>query len=281
MPMSTVATKERGSRSPKRRAKSSASRGTPKAESKAEQKAAAPAGDRRIGQGGHRLAAAFDTVSALPALAESRRRLLAATNGAAASGDELADTIESDAGLAIQVMRAANNGGGPHGRTRGIREAVDVLTVDRLRRIAEHDGHLRPVRAPRLALGAARALPPPRGRHALRGRSHRRARSAGGSRRAGCRRPSSRRRQAGAGGASQRVLGHRRARTRRRTSGSAASVASSASTTRWSGRSWFAAGRCRRTSPRRSSGTTRRRPPATQRRSGSRTWSSTTRAATR
>jgi len=121
--MSTVTTKERGSRSPKRRAKSSATRGTPKAE----QKAAAPASDRRIGQGGHRLAAAFDTVTALPALAESRRRLLAATNGAAASGDELADTIESDTGLVIQVMRAANNGGGPHGRTRGVREAVDVL----------------------------------------------------------------------------------------------------------------------------------------------------------
>jgi putative nucleotidyltransferase with HDIG domain len=137
MPMSTVITKERGSRSPKRRGKSSATRGTPKAESKAEQKAAAPASDRRIGQGGHRLAAAFDTVTALPVLAESRRRLLAATNGAAASGDELADTIESDTGLAIQVMRAANNGGGPHGRTRGVREAVDVLTVDRLRRIAE------------------------------------------------------------------------------------------------------------------------------------------------
>src|SRR6476646_1809111 len=137
MPMSTVATKERGSTSPKRRAKSSTGHSKPKVESKAEQKAATPGGDRRIGQGGHRLAAAFDTVSALPALAESRRRLLVATNGAAASGDELADTIEADAGLAIQVMRAANNGGGPHGRTRGVREAVDVLTVDRLRRIAE------------------------------------------------------------------------------------------------------------------------------------------------
>jgi putative nucleotidyltransferase with HDIG domain len=133
MPMSSVATKDRGSRSPKRRTRSSTTAGKPKAEPKT----GAPAGDRRIGQGGHRLAAAFDTVSALPALAESRRRLLAATNGAAASGDELANTIESDAGLAIQVMRAANNGGGPHGRTRGIREAVDVLTVERLQRIAE------------------------------------------------------------------------------------------------------------------------------------------------
>src|SRR5436190_17541349 len=137
MPMSTVATKERSSRSPKRRPKPSPSGRAPKSYSKAEQKPAAPAADRRIGQGGHRLAAAFDTVSALPALAESRRRLLIATNGAAASGDELANTIESDAGLVIQVMRAANNGGGPQGRTRGIREAVDVLTVERLQRIGE------------------------------------------------------------------------------------------------------------------------------------------------
>jgi putative nucleotidyltransferase with HDIG domain len=136
MPVSSAATKERGSGSPKRRTRSAPSR-KPKAKSKAEPKSGSPSGDRRIGQGGHRLAAAFDTVSALPALAESRRRLLIATNGAAASGDELANTIEADAGLAIQVMRAANNGGGPHGRTRGIREAVDVLTVERLQRIGE------------------------------------------------------------------------------------------------------------------------------------------------
>jgi putative nucleotidyltransferase with HDIG domain len=136
MPMSTAATKERGSRSPKRRTRSSTTRSKPKAKPKAEKQQSAPP-DRRIGQGGHRLAEAFDKVSALPALMESQRRLLAATNGAAASGDELANTIESDAALAIQVMRAANNGGGPHGRTRGIREAVDVLTVERLNRIAE------------------------------------------------------------------------------------------------------------------------------------------------
>src|SRR5947208_16721816 len=134
MPMSSVATKERGSGSPKRRTRSAASR---KAKAKDEPKSSSPSADRRIGQGGHRLAAAFDTVSALPALAESRRRLLIATNGAAASGDELANTIESDAGLVIQVMRAANNGGGPQGRTRGIREAVDVLTVERLQRLGE------------------------------------------------------------------------------------------------------------------------------------------------
>jgi putative nucleotidyltransferase with HDIG domain len=129
MPMTRAATKERGSRSPGRRTGASASPGKPKRTS--------AAGDRRIGQGGQRLAAAFDSVSSLPALAESRRRLLRATNGAASSGDELAMAIESDAALAIQVMRAANNGGGPHGRTRGIRQAVDVLSPDRIRQIVE------------------------------------------------------------------------------------------------------------------------------------------------
>jgi putative nucleotidyltransferase with HDIG domain len=88
-------------------------------------------------QGGQRLAPAFDAVSALPALAESRRRLLRAASGGTSSGDEVAMAIESDAALTIQVMRAANNGGGPHGRTRGVRQAVDVLSAERIRQIVE------------------------------------------------------------------------------------------------------------------------------------------------
>jgi putative nucleotidyltransferase with HDIG domain len=127
MPWTRTATNGRGS--PGGRTESSASAAKPARSSRT--------GDRRIGQGGRRLAAAFDKVSVLPALEESRRRLLSATNGAGASGDELANAIQTDAGLTIQVMRAANNGGGPYGQTRGIREAVDVLTMDRIRRIAE------------------------------------------------------------------------------------------------------------------------------------------------
>jgi putative nucleotidyltransferase with HDIG domain len=93
--------------------------------------------ERAGGQGGKRLAAAFDTVSAMPALAEARRRLLRASEASTPSGDEVAAAIESDAALAIRVMRAANNGGGPHGRTCGVREAVDVLTVERIRDIVD------------------------------------------------------------------------------------------------------------------------------------------------
>jgi putative nucleotidyltransferase with HDIG domain len=129
MPMTRAATKERGSRSPGRRTGASASR--------AKAKPASSGGDRSLGQGGKRLSAAFDAVSSLPALAESRRRLLRASEGSAPSGDELAAAIESDAAIAIQVMRAANNGGGPHGRTGGVRQAVDVLDVDRIRLIVE------------------------------------------------------------------------------------------------------------------------------------------------
>jgi putative nucleotidyltransferase with HDIG domain len=73
----------------------------------------------------------------MPTLAEARRRLLRASVVSTPSGDEVAAAIESDAALAIQVMRAANNGGGPHGRTRGVRQAVDVLSVERIRDIVD------------------------------------------------------------------------------------------------------------------------------------------------
>jgi len=126
--MTSAATKERGSRSRKR---------TGSAPARPKKKPASKTRERSGGQGGKRLAAAFDTVSSIPALAEARQRLLRASEASAPSGDEVAAAIESDAALAIQVMRAANNGGGPHGRTRGVRQAVDVLSVERIRGIGE------------------------------------------------------------------------------------------------------------------------------------------------
>jgi len=93
-------------------------------------------GDRRSGTGGHRLAAAFDAVSSLPALAEARRRLIGACERSASSSGELADAIESDAAIAIAVMRTANNGNGPSGRVGGVREAVESLQSDGLRALA-------------------------------------------------------------------------------------------------------------------------------------------------
>src|SRR5919204_5364572 len=63
--------------------------------------------ERGGGQGGRRLATAFDSASRLPALAESRRRLLHASDREVSSPGELAKAIESDVALTVAVMRAA------------------------------------------------------------------------------------------------------------------------------------------------------------------------------
>jgi putative nucleotidyltransferase with HDIG domain len=98
---------------------------------------AAGRGQRPAGAGGRRLAAAFDSVSSLPALAEARRRLLGACEQRAPSPNDLADLVESDAGLAIAVMRAANNGAGPPGGAAGVRDAVEALRADRVRALID------------------------------------------------------------------------------------------------------------------------------------------------
>src|SRR5437667_1372813 len=87
-----------------------------------------PTAERPAGQGGRRLAEAFEAVSGMPALAESRRRLLHACERDGSSPTEVADAIESDAGLAIAVMRAANNGGGLRTGAGGVRQAIDALS---------------------------------------------------------------------------------------------------------------------------------------------------------
>ncbi len=94
------------------------------------------AADRRAGAGGRRLAAAFDAVSDLPALAEARRRLVGVCERPAPAPGDIADAVEADAGLAIAVMRAANNGDGPSGRTAGVRQAVETLRPDGVRELA-------------------------------------------------------------------------------------------------------------------------------------------------
>jgi len=102
-----------------------ASGGTPKPAAKRE---------RGGGQGGRRLAIAFDSVSRLPALAESRSRFLHASDREAASPGELAQTIESDVALTIAVMRAAG-GASPNGRTGGVHQAIDELSAPGVREV--------------------------------------------------------------------------------------------------------------------------------------------------
>src|SRR3954454_5831755 len=84
--------------------------------------------DARFGGGAHRLADAFDHVSALPALAEARLRLLETTSPPRASVGMLTEVVESDIALTIAVMRAANNGDGPSGRCESVPQAVESLT---------------------------------------------------------------------------------------------------------------------------------------------------------
>jgi putative nucleotidyltransferase with HDIG domain len=96
--------------------------------------------ERRRGVGGRRLAGAFEAVSAYPALAEARRRLLGACDRQTPIPDDVAEAIESDAALTIAVMRAANNGSGPSGRAGSVREAIEEL---RLERIVSLSGTLR------------------------------------------------------------------------------------------------------------------------------------------
>ena len=53
------------------------------------------------------------------------------TDGEGASAGDVAEAVESDAALAIAVMRAANNGDGPPARVGGVQEAVDALSPQR------------------------------------------------------------------------------------------------------------------------------------------------------
>jgi putative nucleotidyltransferase with HDIG domain len=93
-------------------------------------------GGRRNGAGGHRLAVAFEAVSELPALADARRRLVRACEQGMPSTGEMIAAVESDAALAIALMRAANNGDGPPGRAAAVGEAIAELTPEGVYAIA-------------------------------------------------------------------------------------------------------------------------------------------------
>jgi putative nucleotidyltransferase with HDIG domain len=95
-----------------------------------------PLADPVVGDGGRRLAAAFDSVLKLPAQAESQRRLVAACQRRGGSSDEVATAIASDAALAMAVMRAANDGGEPRRAVGSIGAAVETLGQATIRDIA-------------------------------------------------------------------------------------------------------------------------------------------------
>ena len=90
-----------------------------------------------MGRGGQRLAEAFAAVERLPVLAESRRRLRRIVGRPAASEREVAETVESDVGLVVAVVRAAGAGGNGRGRVWGVADAVKLVTPDGVGEIAD------------------------------------------------------------------------------------------------------------------------------------------------
>jgi putative nucleotidyltransferase with HDIG domain len=87
------------------------------------------------GQAGRRLADAFEAVSHLVAMAESRRRLLRTCERETSSPGDLAEVIESDPALVIAVMRAAANAGSAP-LDGGVRQAVEALSTPGVRALA-------------------------------------------------------------------------------------------------------------------------------------------------
>jgi len=91
--------------------------------------------ERRGVQGGRRLAAAFDAASRLPALAESRERLLRASDGQGSSPASLAEAIESDVAVTTAVMRAAGGAAHLKGSSGGVRQAIEALGAPGVRQV--------------------------------------------------------------------------------------------------------------------------------------------------
>jgi putative nucleotidyltransferase with HDIG domain len=144
--LSQVATKPRARKRTDRAAK--ARRQPPKTGKRAGGAAKAPSAvEGRIGQGGRRLADAFEAVSIMPVLAESRRRLLLACDGGGSSPAEVAEAIESDAGLTVAVLRAAANGGGETAEG-GVRQAIEALSPDGLQAVGASMETYDPFEAP-------------------------------------------------------------------------------------------------------------------------------------
>jgi putative nucleotidyltransferase with HDIG domain len=85
---------------------------------------------------GARLAAAFEAVEKFPVLMESRERVMRAATAETARVAELVETVESDVGLAIAVLRYANRSGAPSGGVASVPAAVDMLKPSGLLAIA-------------------------------------------------------------------------------------------------------------------------------------------------
>jgi putative nucleotidyltransferase with HDIG domain len=95
----------------------------------APERSAIPAAGRDGGPHSRRLAVAFERLESLPALSESRHRLLALLGDERPATHDIIQTVESDPALTIAVLRAANRLPGPRqGKISGVPEALRALS---------------------------------------------------------------------------------------------------------------------------------------------------------
>src|SRR3954451_13303908 len=86
---------------------------------------------------GRRLTAAFEALEALPALAESRDRVLREVREDRSSVGEGVAAVESDVALVITVLRIANqNSTRKKGKVAGIPEAIEILSPEGVETLA-------------------------------------------------------------------------------------------------------------------------------------------------
>ncbi len=93
-------------------------------------------GSRGQGQGGQRLAEAMDEAATLPALAESVDRIAKLLAKGPTKLGEMIEAVESEAALAITVLRIANNRS-TRARVTNIPDAVAALDLDGMKMITE------------------------------------------------------------------------------------------------------------------------------------------------
>ena len=93
-----------------------------------------------VGGSRHRLPAAIERLDAMPALAESRNRVLRILESQDPGPDDLIAAIESDVALVVAVMRLANQDERKRGRVATVSDAVRVLAPEGVETLARRIG---------------------------------------------------------------------------------------------------------------------------------------------
>ena len=88
----------------------------------------------------HRLPAAIERLDAMPALAESRNRVLRVLLDENSSQSDLVSAVESDVALVVAVMRLANSDDRGRGRVATVPEAIKVLAPEGIETLARRIG---------------------------------------------------------------------------------------------------------------------------------------------